>query len=61
MIKRLRIKFVVMNMSIIAMLLITILGLVFYFTRLNLETESINMIRNIAQNPFILKNPNEIS
>ena len=43
MIKRLRLKFIVINMGIATILLSAILGLVFYFTSANLETESIRM------------------
>lgn len=52
MIKKLRLKFVMINMTIVTMMLCAILGLVFYFTRENLETESIGMLHNIAENPF---------
>ena len=38
MIKRLRLKFIVINMGIATILLSAILGLVFYFTSANLET-----------------------
>ena len=52
MIKKLRLKFVMINMTIVTMMLCAILGLVFYFTRENLERESIGMLHNIAENPF---------
>ena len=51
MIKRLRLKFVVINMSIVTIMLCVILGLVYYFTRADLETESVNMMRTIASQP----------
>lgn len=51
MIKRLRIKFVVINMAIVTVLLGVILGLTYYFTGANLENDSINMLRSIAVNP----------
>ena len=51
MIKKLRFKFVMINMSIVTVLLCVILGLVFYFTSANLEAESINMMQNIAGQP----------
>ena len=38
MIRKLRFKFVLINMSIVTLMLATILGLVFYFTRANLWT-----------------------
>jgi two-component sensor histidine kinase len=47
-------------MSIVAIMLCVIFGLVFYFTRANLETESINMMRHIANQPFQLGIPNAL-
>ena len=52
MIKKLRLKFVMINMTIVTLMLCTILGLVFYFTRQNLESESMGMLHSIAENPF---------
>lgn len=60
MIKKLRFKFVMINMSIVTVMLCIILGLVFYFTRANLEAESINMMQNIANQPFRLRIPNAL-
>ena len=51
MIKRLRLKFVATNMIIVTILLCVILGLVYYFTSYNLESESITMLRSIAASP----------
>lgn len=59
MIKRLRLKFVLINMTIVTILLCIILGLVFYFTSANLEQESLRMMRNIAAQPFRLDTPGE--
>lgn len=59
MIKKLRLKFVLINMSIVTILLCIILGLVFYFTSANLEQESLSMMRNIAAQPFRLDTPEE--
>lgn len=59
MIKKLRLKFVLINMTIVTILLCVILGLVFYFTSANLEQESLNMMRNIAAQPFRLDTPDE--
>lgn len=59
MIRKLRFKFVLINMSIVTLMLATILGLVFYFTRANLESESINMMQGIAAQPFQLGIPSE--
>ena len=59
MIKKLRLKFILINMSIVTLLLCIILGLVFYFTSANLEQESLSMMRNIAAQPFRLDTPEE--
>ena len=44
-------------MSIVLLMLCIILGLVFYFTRANLENESIHMMENIAANPIRMELP----
>ena len=60
MIKKLRIKFVIINMSIVTIMLCVIFGLIFHFTKADLEQESINMMQNIAGQPFQLVIPNEL-
>lgn len=60
MIKKLRLKFIVINMSIVTIMLCVILGLVFYFTKANLESESIAMMQNIARRPLQLGIPYEL-
>lgn len=60
MIRKLRFKFVVINMSIVTLMLVVILGLVFYFTSANLESESIHMMESIAAQPFHLGVPSEL-
>ena len=52
MIQKLRFKFVLINMCIVTIMLCVILGLVFYFTRADLEQESIRMMESIAAQPF---------
>lgn len=59
MIKKLRLKFVLINMSIVTIMLFIILGLITYFTSANLETESIRMMQDIANQPFRLGTPSE--
>jgi len=59
-IKKLRFKFVMINMSIVTIMLCVIFGLIFYFTRANLETESIRMMKSIASRPFRLEIPKEL-
>lgn len=52
MIKKLRLKFIAVNMSIVLILLCVILGMVVYFTRANLENESVAMMRAITERPL---------
>ena len=59
MLKRLRLKFVLINMTIVTILLCVILGLVLHFTRADLESESIHMLQSIAAQPFHLGVPSE--
>ena len=61
MIRKLQIKFVAVNMAIVAVMLCVIFGLVYHSTRVNLENESISMMKSIAHNPFQLGQPNEQS
>lgn len=58
MLKRLQIKFVIINMAIVTIMLIVIFGLVYNFTQRNLETENINMMKAIAANPSPTGLPN---
>ena len=51
MIKKLRIKFVVINMSIVTFMLCVIMGLVYFFTQENLEAQSLKMMKSIAVSP----------
>ncbi len=60
MIRRLRFKFVLVNMGIVTLMLCVIFGLVFYFTSANLERESIRMMESIAEQPFQLSAPSEM-
>lgn len=48
MLKRLRIQFVATIMVIVTLMLCLIFGLVYFFTRSNLEQESLSMMRSIA-------------
>ena len=59
MIRKLRFKFVLINMSIVTAMLCVIFGLVFHFTRASLEADSISMMQEIAANPFRLGIPGE--
>ena len=57
MIRKLRLKFVLINMSVVTILLGAVFGLIFYFTSANLERESIHMMQDIAAQPFRLEAP----
>lgn len=60
MLKRLRIKFVCINMAIVTIMICVILGLVLNFTRSDLENQSIRMMQSIAEMPAHLGRPNEL-
>lgn len=51
MIKKLRIKFICINMFIVTIMLCTILGLVMYFTHTNLENQNIQMLQELSSFP----------
>lgn len=57
MLRKLRLKFVLINMAIVMTMLCVILGMVYHFTRSNLENESIAQMINIAESPFRLGQP----
>ena len=61
MLKKLQLKFVVINMTIVTAMLLVIFGLVYNFTQRNLETESIGMMHSIALNPFRMESPGNAS
>jgi len=53
MLKRLRIKFIAVIMSIVTVLFIMIFGLVLHLTKQNMERESIQMMRGMAFRPMM--------
>lgn len=57
MIRKLRIKFVAINMSIVTIMLIAMFFLFFHTTKQNLEQESINMLQNMSGNPEFFMRP----
>lgn len=59
MLKRLRIKIICIMMAIVTVMLGVIFGLVYHFTRQNLEQESLSMMESMASAPFSLGAPNE--
>ena len=52
MLKKLRLKFVFITTGIAFAMLVVLFVTVYHFTRLNLETTSITMMRSIADDPF---------
>ena len=54
MIKRLRLKFICVIMSIVTLMLGGILGVVIWFTSQGMQLQSVNMMRTIASSPFQL-------
>lgn len=52
MIKKLRIKFICINMTIVTVMLCVIFGLVLHFTSMNLEQESLSMMQSVALDPL---------
>lgn len=61
MLKKLRFKFVLVNMVIVTAMLCVIFGLVYNFTRTNLERNSISMMQSVAEKPFKPDAPGERS
>ena len=61
MIYRLRVKFVVINMTIVVLMMSVVFGLVYHFTRADLEEKSIRMMEKIANRPFQIEMPGEQS
>ena len=54
MLKKLRIKFVCNLMTIITIMLVIILSMVIHFTKTGMERTNIQMMQDIASNPFYL-------
>lgn len=62
MIKRLRLKFICVNMAIVTMMLLVIFGMVLHFTKANLEAQSIGTLQSVMENRYArLKPPGENS
>lgn len=57
MIKKLRKRFVIINMAIITGMLLVIFGLVIHFTNQNLDNQSNAMLQNLAQSALDPSNP----
>ena len=59
MLKKLRLKFILINMTIVTIMLGVIFGLLYYSTSRNLERESMQMMESVAMNPMPQKPPNQ--
>jgi len=58
--KKIRYQFIIITMTIVTIMLCIIMSLIYFFTKMNLENNSINTMQNIASNPFLLHLPNEM-
>jgi len=58
-IKRLRVKFICINMTIVTVMLLVIFGMVLHFTKANLEQQSIRTLHTVAQERFFPGRPGE--
>ena len=61
MIRKLRLKFVLINMSVVTIMMAAVFGLIFTFTSANLERGSIHMMQDIAGQPFRLEAPDQLA
>ena len=52
MIRKLRLKFICVNMLIVTVMLTGIFTMVYHFTREDLETQSVSMLQAVATSPF---------
>ena len=59
MLKKLRIKFICINMALITIMLAVIFCLVIHFTRSSLEQSSRQMLQEIAADPLYLARPGD--
>ena len=59
MLKKLRIKFVCINMTIITIMLVFILCMIVQFTKQNLEQANVQMMEELAANPLYLIKPTD--
>lgn len=60
MIRKLRLKFICINMAIVTAMLLVIFGMVLHFTKSNLESQSIGTLQSVMENRYAhLKLPGE--
>lgn len=59
MLRKLRLKFVCVNMAIVTLMLLLIFGLVFHVIRVDLEQQSLELMEQLANDPFHAYQPGE--
>ena len=59
MIRKLRLKFICVNMLIVTVMLTGIFTMVYHFTREDLETQSVSMLQAVAATPFRANRPGD--
>ena len=59
MIRRLRLKFVCVNMLIVTVMMAAIFSMVYHFTQADLETQSVSMLQAVAATPFRANRPGD--
>ncbi len=60
MIKKLKRKFILVNMIIVTIMLTVIFGLIIFFTQANMEQESIQMLRSVSMMPLQPDKPDNL-
>lgn len=58
--RRLRYQFIAVTMSIVTVMLCIIMSMIYFFTKRSLETDSIAMMQDVSEDPFLLRLPNEM-
>lgn len=59
MIRKLRLKFVCVNMLIVTVMMAAIFSMVYHFTQEDLETQSVSMLQAVAATPFRVNRPGD--
>ena len=59
MIRKLRLKFVCVNMLIVTVMMAAIFSMVYHFTQADLETQSVSMLQSVAATPFRANRPGD--
>ena len=59
MIRKLRLKFICVNMLIVTVMMAAIFSMVYHFTQTDLETQSVSMLQSVAAIPFRANRPGD--